>query len=111
MEIKEFMQKNNIVILVEANIKAEMFHIHKANMELKSYDLFQQLILYANMEDLIQNVTGQLMPRIWSQGTTKCVIFKPSDEKIICVFYDTLLDVKENYFYAKDLSDKINELF
>lgn len=111
MKIKEFMQENNIVILVEAKIEDEIFQIYKTNMELKSYDLFQQLILYANMEDLIQNVTEQLMPRIWSQGTTKCVIYKPSEEKIICVFYDTLLDVKENYLYAKSLSDKIEELF
>ena len=111
VDIKELMEKNNLVFLVEVDIKSDMFHIHKGNKELESYDLFEQLILFGNTEKLSQNINGQLLPRIWTQGDTKCVICKPTDKKIVCVFYDTQLDSKEHYFYAQKLSDELNIAF
>lgn len=109
--IKEFMEKNNLVFLVEVDANEKMFHIYKTDKELESYVLFEQLILFSNTEKLLQSICGQLLPRIWTQGNTKCVICKPNDEKIVCVFYDSQLDAKEHYFYAKRLSDELSTAY
>ena len=111
VDIKELMEKNNLVFLVEVDINSDIFHIYKGNKELESYDLFEQLILFSNTEKLSQNINGQLLPKIWTQGHTKCVICKPTEEKIVCVFYDIQLDAKEHYFYAQKLSDELNIAF
>lgn len=111
INIKEFMKNNNITILVEVDVKDNMFHIHKINQELQSYDLFEQIILFSNVDNLLQSTTGQLLPRIWTQGDSKCAICRPNEEKIVCVFYDTQMDAKDNYFYAKKLCDKLSTAF
>lgn len=111
VHIKEFMEKNNLVFLVEVDANENMFHIHKTDKELQSYDLFEQLILFSNTEKLVQYTYGQLLPRIWTQGDTKCVICKPNDEKIVCAFYDSQLDAKEHYFFAKNLNDELSTLY
>ena len=111
LNIKEFMHNHNLAILVDVDVENDMFHVHKINRELQSYDLFEQLILFGNVEDLLHSVSGQILPRIWTQGNTKCVISRLSDDKLVCVFYDTQLDAKDNYFYAKRLNDELSELF
>lgn len=111
INVKEFMQNNNIIILAEIDVKDNMFHIHKINKELKSYDLFEQIILFSNVDNLLQSTTGQLLPRIWTQGDSKCVICRPNEEKIVCVFYDTQMDAKDHYFYAKRLCDELGIVF
>lgn len=39
--------------MVEVDVKDNMFHIHKINKELKSYDLFEQIILFSNVDNLM----------------------------------------------------------
>lgn len=111
MTIEEFMEKNNIAILVKGDLKTQSFDIVKKDVELESKDLFEQIILFGSVKNLRESIEGQLLPRIWSQGNTKCVICKPNEEQIVALFYDTCLGVIENYTYAKQLDIQIKELF
>lgn len=111
MDISDFIEKNDIAILVKADLKNRRFDIIKQDVELETYDLFEQLILFNSVENLVDSINGQLLPRIWTQGNTKCVICQPNDEQIVALFYDKCMDVKDNYFYAKQLDLQLKELF
>lgn len=111
INIREFMQNNNITILVEVDVKDKMFHIYKINKELQSYDLFEQIILFSNVDNLLQSTIGQLLPRIWTQGDSKCAVCRPNEEKIVCLFYDAQMDAQDNYFHAKRLCDELSTVF
>lgn len=111
MNINEFMKENHLAILVEADIKNKVFLIRKNDIELESYDLFEQLILFSNTEKLFESVSGQLLPRIWTQGDVKCIISQPSDETIVALFYNNCMDARDNYFYAKQLDVQLRTLF
>lgn len=54
---------------------------------------------------------GQMLPRMWSQGKTKCVICQINEEQLVTFFYDTTMGVKENYLFAQQLEMKIKEIF
>ncbi|WP_035783197.1 hypothetical protein, partial [Butyrivibrio sp. NC2007] len=71
MNINEFIEKYNIAIVAEADIENKRFEIIKRDKELESYDLFEQLILFGNVKSLVENVEGQILPRIWTQGKSK----------------------------------------
>lgn len=111
MEIDEFISKNDIAIFVIVDLKSKRFDIKKMNVELESYDLFEQLILFSNADSLLDNISGQILPRIWTQGNTKCIISQPNDAQIIALFYEKYLDAKDNYFYAKQLDMQLKEIF
>lgn len=110
MNIYDFMQENHIAIFVEVDVKNKIFHIEKTDTQLKSYDLFEQLVLFGTTEKIAESVAGQLLPRIWTQGNTQCAICKLKNGKVACLFYDSYIEAKEHYFYAKALSEKVNTL-
>ena len=111
MNISDFIEKNDIAILAKADLRNQRFDIIKKDVELESYDLFEQLILFNSVENLMESLSGQLLPKIWTQGNTKCVICQPNDEQIVALFYDKCMDAKDNYFYAKQLDSQLKELF
>ncbi len=111
MNFYEFINKNDIAILVIANVRNKRFDIIKKNIELESCDLFENLIVFSSVDNLFESVRGQILPRIWIQGNTKCVICQPNDEHIVALFYENCMDLKENYFYAKRLDSMLRELF
>ena len=111
MNISDFIEKNDIAILAKADLGNQRFDIIKKDVERESYDLFEQLILFNSVENLMKSLSGQLLPRIWTQGNTKCVICQPNDEQIVALFYDNCMDAKDNYFYAKQLDSQLKELF
>lgn len=116
MTIDEFIEVNNITIFVEVDLQNKMFLIRKMELEheLEEYglfDLFEKLILYKDTKDLLEDVTGQLMPRVWKHGATHCALCYPNYRRIVALFYDTDMDEKEDYFYAKELDLQIKELF
>ena len=110
MNIFDLLEKNNIAIVAKADLKNKRFEILKKDIEIKSYDLFEQLVLFNNIDNLMASVNGQILPRIWSQGNTKCVICQPKDEEIVALFYDTYMDAKDNYFYAQQLDLLLKEI-
>lgn len=111
MDISDFIEKNHIAILVKADLRNRRFDIIKKDIELESYDLFEQLILFNSVENLADSINGQLLPKIWIQGNTKCVICQPNNEQIVVLFYNNCMDAKDNYFYAKQLDLQLKELF
>ncbi len=111
MKIADFMEENHIAIYAKVNLKSKNFEVRKNQIELASEDLFEQLILYSNVETLRRCVGGQLLPRIWTQGCTKCVMCRPDIEHIVALFYDTQLSVEDNYIYAKQLESQVKDLF
>ena len=110
MKIEDFIVQNNIGIFVKADIKNKIFDIKKMDVELESYDLFNQLVLMGSVEGLVQSVADQLMPRMWKQGNTRCVICQPNEELLILLFYDSEMDVVENYTFAKQLDLQLKEI-
>ena len=110
MNIFDLLEKNNIAIVAKADLRNQRFDIIKKDVELESYDLFEQLILFNSVENLMESLSGQLLPRMWTQGNTKCVICQPKDEEIVALFYDTYMDAKDNYFYAQQLDLLLKEI-
>lgn len=111
MNINDFIEKNDIAIIAKADLNNKRFEIIKRDVELESFDLFEQLVLFGSVDSLMANVEGQILPRIWGQGNSKCVLCKPNEELIVALFYDSNMDAKENYFYAKQLDALVKESF
>lgn len=109
MTIDEFIEANNIAIVVEADLRNKRFFIRKTERKLEAYDLFKQLILYRNTECLLESITGRIMPKMWKQGATHCALYHPNDRQIIALFYD--MDEEDAYDYAKGFDSQIKELF
>lgn len=110
MTIIDFMEKNEIAIFAKADLKNKRFEIVKNDVELESYDLFEQLVLFGKVENLEASIEGQIMPRMWAQGNTKCAICKPNDEILIALFYDSSMDAKDNYYHTKELDKQLKEM-
>mgnify|MGYP003290758421 CR=1 FL=1 len=111
MKLDEFIDENGISVFVKADIRTKQFEVIKTDIKHETYNLFQQLILYNSVDNLFESVKGQMLPRIWSQGKTKCVICQINEEQLVVIFYDTTMDVKDNYLFAKQLEIKVRELF
>ena len=110
MNLNEFMEKNNIVIVAKANLQGKSFEIIKNDLELESYDLFEQLIIHGSVENLMENIEGQILPRIWTQGNTRCIVCRPDPNQIVALFYDNSLNVKDEYYHAKELDTLLKQL-
>ncbi len=110
MNLNEFMEKNNIVIVAKANLQEKSFEIIKNNLELESYDLFEQLILFGSIDNLMESIEGQILPRIWTQGNTRCIVCRPRQNQIIALFYYSILTVKDEYYHAKELDTLLKQL-
>ncbi len=110
MNINKFIEENDIVIVAKINLQEKYFDIIKRDLELESYDLFEQLILFGSVDNLMESIEGQIMPRIWTQGNTRCIICRPSPNQIIVLFYDSFLNAKDEYYHAKKLDTLLKQL-
>lgn len=113
MDKLKFMEDNNIAIFVEIDILNDTIDIKRRYSEkLESYSLFYDHIVYINTVNYyLDYLNDQLLPRIWGQGNTKCIYCKPNDNKVICLFYDFKEEYEDNYFYAKELNNKIEIMY
>ncbi len=113
----EFMEENKIAIFVEIDLLNNIMDIKRRyEEELENYGMFYQHIIYNILDNKELNtyeehLEGQLLPEIWSQGQTRCIYCKPNNNKIICLFYDFRGESKDNYFYAKELDNKIQVMY
>ena len=110
MNLNEFIEKNDIAIFAKANLEERAFDIIKRDLKLESYDLFDQLIRFGSVDSLMEDITGQILPRIWTQGNTKCIVCRPHQNEIIAMFYDSSRNVKDEYYHAKALDTQLKEL-
>ena len=110
MIIESFFKDNNIGILVHGNAHTKQFAIIRTGVPIESECLFEQLIANSSYDAINEYLEGALLPRIWSQGNSKCIITKINNE-IIALFYDSQLKSKEHYMWAKDLSQKLNDFY
>ena len=110
-KINRFLVENDISIFVVGDTNENMFQLHYGITKCSSNDLFKQLIEYRSVSTLDESCEGQLMPQIYSQGRTKAILCKPSENKIVILFLESELNAKENYMKAKDLDLKVKTLF
>ena len=110
MSIQKFIEDNNIAILVKADLNTNEFEITQGKTGIESRDLFEQLILGGNAEDLRNSVKDQIMPRIWAQGNSKCFLCKSDEDTLIALFLDTELETKDLYYYAKQLDSSLKQI-
>jgi hypothetical protein len=110
MNLNEFIEKNGIAIVAKANLQEKSFDIIKKDLELESYDLFEQLILSGSVDNLIESIEGQILPRIWTQGNTRCVVCQPAPNQIMALFYNSSLNVKDEYYHAKEIDTLLKSL-
>lgn len=110
MNLDEFMEKNDIAIAVKADLQEKSFDINKRDLELESYDLFEQLIQYGSVDSLMANIEGQILPRIWTQGNTKCIVCRPRQNQMIALFYDSTRNAKDEYYHAQELDTLLKQM-
>ena len=103
MSVDEFMNENGIAIYAEADLTAATFRIVKRDAALESYALFEQLILCQSAENLDKCLEGQLFPRLWRCGGTRCTVGRPEADRIVSPFYDSGRDAAEDYRFALKL--------
>ena len=110
MNLNEFIEKNDIAIVAKANLQEKTFEIIKNDLELESYDLFEQLIVFGSVDNLMESREGQILPRTWTQGNTRCIVCQPTPNQIMVLFYNSSLNVKDEYYHAKEMDTLLKQL-
>jgi len=110
MNLNEFIEKNDIAIVAKANLQEKTFEIIKNDLELESYDLFEQLIVFGSVDNLMESIEGQILPRTWTQGNTRCIVCQPTTNQIMALFYNSSLNVKDEYYHAKEMDTLLKQL-
>ncbi|MBD5081261.1 MAG: hypothetical protein HDT44_05795 [Ruminococcaceae bacterium] len=113
MTLSEFIEINNIALFVEGNLKENRFDITYTAVSLENQDLFEQLILHNTPKSLWKYLSKQeLMPRMWQQGSTKCVMCRSdSPKRIFAAFYNSEQDVREDWRFAQKVDSELKEIF
>ena len=66
-KILTFMKENGIAVFAEADRTTGAVHIEKLG-ELESWDLFQQLVLYSDVETLCDSTQSHFPFQFWGAG-------------------------------------------
>lgn len=103
IDINELLNANKIAIYAELDIKEKSYIIYKNNsVELSSYNLFTQIIIHSEFEDICSFVKNkELLPAIWEQGDTKCCMFPVKSGNIICLFFESKMNPADEYMLCK----------
>lgn len=104
----DFMKENDIIIFAEYNIEQKNFSIEKIDGDLEYYSLFDELIFNTKNYD---NLDIKILPHIWKQGNTICVMSKPNENILVFLFYDNMENYDINYDFSIELDDKINKMY
>ena len=59
--------------------------------------------LYQSAENLDKCLEGQLFPRLWRCGGTRCTVGRPEADRIVAPFYDSGRAAAEDYRFALKL--------
>ena len=67
-KILAFMKENGIAVFAEANRATGAVHMEKLG-DMESWDLFQQLVLYSDVEALCDNTRSHFPFQVWDRET------------------------------------------
>lgn len=113
MTLDQFIENNNITLFAVGDLKENRFDITYTAVSLECDDLFKQLILQNTPKSLWKYLSKQtLMPRMWQQGNTKCVLCRSdSPKRIFAAFYNSKQGVEEDWLFAQKLDKELKEIY
>ena len=85
-KILAFMKENGIAVFAEADRTTGAVHIEKLG-DLESWDLFQQLVLYSDVETLCDSTRSHFPFQVWGQGGTGCLLSWLDGGKAVALFF------------------------
>ena len=86
-KILTFMKENGIAVFAEADRTTGAVHIEKLG-DLESWDLFQQLVLYSDVETLCDSTRSHFPFQVWGQGGTGCLLSWLDDGRTVALLFD-----------------------
>lgn len=109
-KIIEFMKENGIAVFAEADKETGLVHIEKLG-SLESWDLFQQLILYSDVDVLCDSTRSAFPFQTWGQGNTGCLISWLDESRAAVLFFDCELTGAAFSKWITDLDQKVRTLY
>ena len=108
--ILAFMKENGIAVFAEADRTTGAVHIEKLG-DLESWDLFQQLVLYSDVEALCDS-TGRRFPfQVWGQGGAGCLLSWLDGGRAVVLFFDSELSGAAFTKWVMELDQKVRALY
>ena len=109
-KILAFMKENGIAVFAEADRAAGAVHIEKLG-DLESWDLFQQLVLYSDVETLCDSTRSHFPFQVWGQGGTGCLLSWLDDGRAVALFFDSQLSGAAFMEWIEELDRKVRTLY
>ncbi len=109
-KIIEFMRQNGIAVFAEADKGSGVIHIEKLG-SLESWDLFQQLVLYSEVDVLCDRTRSKFPFQVWGQGDTGCLISWLDENKATAMFFDSERKEKALTDWLRILDQKVRMLY
>ena len=109
-KILAFMRENSIAVLAEADRETGIVHIEKLG-SLESWDLFQQLVLYSEVDALCDSTRSKFPFQTWGQGNTGCLISWLDENRAAALFFDCELSGMAFAKWVRELDQKVRTLY
>ncbi len=109
-KIIAFMKENGIAVFVEADKKTKAVHIEKLK-SLESWDLFQQIVLYSDIDVLCDSTRSKFPFQTWGQGDTGCLISWLDKNKTVALFFDCELRGTAFTNWIRKLDQKVRQMY
>ena len=109
-KILAFMKENGIAVFVEADRATGAVHIEKLG-DLDSWDLFQQLVLYSDVETLCDSSRSHIPFQVRGQGGTGCLLSWLDDGRAVALFFDIKLSGPEFSEWVRELDQKVRQMY
>lgn len=109
-KILAFMKENGIAVFAEADRISGAVHIEKLG-DLESWDLFQQLVLYSDVETLCDSTRSRFPFQVWGQGDTGCLLSWLDGVRATALFFDSELSGAAFTEWVRELDQKVRVLY
>lgn len=106
----EFMKENSIAVFVEADKETGVVHIEKLG-SLENWDLFQQLVLYSDVETLCDSTRSHFPFQVWGQGGTGSLLSWLNNGRAVALFFDSELSGPAFTKWVRELDQKVRRLY
>ena len=109
-KILVFMKENGIAVFAEADRATGAVHMEKLG-DLESWDLFQQLVLYSDMETLCDSTRSPFPFQVWGQGDAGCLLSWLDGGRAAMLFFDSELSGPAFTKWVEELDQKVRGLY